>query len=146
MPHIPQPPWHSTLHASAARTADGQTTAVEAPLDLRSLTVYVNTSAASGTSPTMDLNVETSYDGGTTYWTIGRFAQITTTGKRRLTIPLINDLGGEVAIGTTGGSLAADAVLGRHLRLNYDIGGTSPSFTFVAVAVGDPVGRASTSY
>ncbi len=64
-------------------------------------------SAASGTTPTLDVTLETTAD-GTNYYTVGTFAQQTTTqtGLARIFGPL-----------------------GATCRWKFTVGGTTPSFT-----------------
>ena len=97
--------------ASAARTATGVGTAFD-PANADSLEGFLTVTAASGTTPTLDVRLETSLDGGTTWSTVGAFAQITTTGTR-------NKVFGPV---------------GDSCRWAWTIAGTTPSFTF-SVAV-----------
>lgn len=99
----------TTIVASAARTASGNGDAVAT--NANSINLLVNVSAASGTTPTLDLKLQYSHDGGTTWGdaeTSDTFTQITTTkvvAKRF-------------------------DVKGPHYRVVWTIGGTTPSFTF----------------
>jgi len=97
--------------ASAARTATANSGATAAPEAYDECLVFVDTTAASGTMPTLDMRYQLSDDDGTTWWTRASAAQITTTGQTLLTIP---------------------DTIGRFCRLRAEIGGTSPSFTFTA--------------
>lgn len=95
-----------TLAASAARTADGAGAAFEVgPYTTARLALVC--SARSGTTPTLDVTVETSFD-GITWRAHGTFAQITATGTTR------KSFGG----------------LDRYVRVSWVVGGTTPSFTF----------------
>lgn len=100
--------------ASAARTATGQSGAFSVGGG-DSLTVLVDATAVSGTSPTMTVNVEWSHDGST--WFVGdtadAFSALTAAGKKAKNF----------------------TVKGLYARLNYTIGGTTPSFTFAAHAI-----------
>lgn len=95
------------VHASAARTATFQTTALEvgdkgvAALDLA-------VTAASGTTPSMTVTIETSKDGSTNWQTVAAFAAKTAVASER-----------KVFSG-----------LDRFIRANCAISGTTPSFTF----------------
>lgn len=95
-----------TLAASAARTTSG----TGASVDLGSATtalVEVLVTAASGTSPTLVVALQTSSDG--VLWQALRAANlVSTTGRTQLRAP---------------GAL-------RYVRAVWTIGGTSPSFTF----------------
>lgn len=100
--------------ASAARTTSG----TSAPFSVGSwqdVAVYLDATTVSGTTPTLDVEVEWSHD-GTTWFSADAadtFAQVTVAGK-------------VVKLFSAKGSVA---------RLNYTVGGTTPSFTFSATAV-----------
>lgn len=94
--------------ASAARTATGNSGTRYGYGPASSLRVQLDVTAASGTTPTLDVLVEDTLD-GTNYNTIGTFAQKTTTGREVINI-------------TTPFS--------DKVRYSWTVGGTSPSFTF----------------
>lgn len=104
-----------TVLASAARTTSGNSNAVEVA-DFRELVAFLNVTANSGTTPTLDVKFQDSQDG--TNWVdvpSGAFAQITTTnGLRRLVLP----------------------VVGPFVRAVYTIAGTTPSYTFDVILTG----------
>jgi hypothetical protein len=62
--------------------------------------------AASGTTPTLDVVIQTSHD-GTTWRTAHTFTQATATGTQRASFPV-----------------------DRFVRATWTVGGTTPSFTF----------------
>jgi hypothetical protein len=102
--------------ASAARTTTGTTSTY---CDLGKFTKFAMqlvVTAASGTSPTLDLTWQHSIDGGTTWYTVATFTQATaaTTALKAAS---------EVEAATA-------VVLGDCMRGSYVIGGTTPSFTF----------------
>lgn len=100
--------------ASAARTATGTGTAFStAGLDSINATLVIT--AASGTTPTLDLTLETTAD-GTNYYTAGTFPQQTTTNA--------------------GVSRVIDG-LGATSRWKWTIAGTTPSFTFAVSATAE---------
>jgi len=109
-----------TLFSSAARTAS--TNGSEAVLGFgngRVLVCYLDVTAVSGTSPTLDVKIQESDDGST--WTDidgGSFSQFTSTGQEYKVMLM---------------SRSKD-----RIRAVATIGGTSPSFTFKveAVAIG----------
>lgn len=106
----------AVVHASAARTATGNGTLFDVTPGASSLALYIDVTSASGTTPTLDLTVEWSPDGGTTWHTAqapDAFTQITAAGK----------------------VVKVFAVKGPSARIVYTIGGTTPSFTFKASAV-----------
>lgn len=96
--------------ASAARTATGTGTAFDTS-DVDEITATLAITAASGTTPTLDVTLETTAD-GTNYYTVGAFAQKTTTAT-------------EAKVFTGLGSLS---------RWKWTVGGTTPSFTFSIAA------------
>lgn len=96
-----------SLAASAARTATGSGTAV-ALGDLGTMRLVFDVTAAAGGTPTLDVTVETSYDGSTGWRSLGTFAQKTAAGTERKSF----------------------AGCDRFVRATWTIGGTTPSFTF----------------
>lgn len=99
---------------SAARTATGQSTAFdEGSLD--TISVMVDVTAVSGTTPSMTVNVEWSPDNVNWFAAdpADAFSAITAAGKK----------------------VKQFTVKGLYARLNYVISGTTPSFTFSATAI-----------
>lgn len=94
--------------ASAARTTTGNGTAFDTT-GVDSVNANLIISAASGTTPTLDLVLQTSADAGATYYTAGTFAQQTT---------------------TQAGLARVFGDLGDLSRWQWTIAGTTPSFTF----------------
>ena len=96
--------------ASAARTTTGTSATIDAPEGL-DLVLSANVTAASGTTPTLDLSVEWSSDGGTTWYVADpadTITQFTAAGAR----------------------VKRFTVKGSEYRIRWTIGGTTPSFTF----------------
>lgn len=98
------------IHASGAETATTQSAGLCLESYQEAL-IYLKVTAATGTTPTLDVKVQTSHDGSDWYDMGSSFTQIT--------------------------AAATPAVLkitnfGPFIRLVYTIGGTDPSFTFVA--------------
>jgi hypothetical protein len=101
------------LVASAARTTTGnQALATAGWGAVSALRAQLNVTAASGTTPTLDVVIEDSLD-GTNWNTIGTFAQKTTTGRE--------------VINVTG-------LFSDQMRVRWTVGGTTPSFTFAVDA------------
>jgi hypothetical protein len=101
-------PWVNTAEvASAARTATGNSGAISTPAG-GAISGLINITAVSGTSPTLDLTLEESMDGGTTWVT--RWAAHRATAVTTIEIPIMK--------------------VGGIRRWAWTIGGTSPSFTF----------------
>jgi hypothetical protein len=96
--------------ASAARTTTGTSGTLDAPEGF-DLVLSASVTAASGTTPTLDLSVEWSSDGGTTWYTadpVDTFTQITAASAR----------------------VKRFTAKGTEYRIRWTIGGTTPSFTF----------------
>ncbi len=98
-----------TLASPSARTAGGESTAFDVGRFTEAL-LYIDTAAASGSSPTLDFDVECGPADDEMGFIHTEPAQITAAGKTL--VKLTN--------------------LGEWLRLSWDIAGGSPSFTFEA--------------
>lgn len=94
--------------ASAARTTSGSQV-VQGLQEYDKLRVQLNVSAASGTTPTLDVVVEDTVDAGATWNTVATFAQKTAAAREVLTI---------------------SPVIGDQVRVSWTIAGSTPSFTF----------------
>ena len=101
------------VQASEAVTASGQTAALEVG-PLTTLAVDVNVSAASGTTPTLDLYVDRLGADGIWYQ-IWHGTQVTGAGQTSTSI---------------GPSCATNNVVTSTVRFRWVVGGTTPSFTF----------------
>lgn len=102
--------------ASAARTTSSQGTAVELPANCRKFSFQIVCSARSGTNPTLDAIVQHSIDGGTTWFDLVTFTQLTATGQELKSYAEVE-------------SSSAQTV-GKLVRAKWTVGGTTPSFTF----------------
>ena len=99
--------YDAPLFGLVARTTTTVSDTYEAG-DMDTFAMTLTVSAASGTSPTLDVILETSPDGVTGWQRFGTFAQMTATGS-------IHDVFGPCD---------------RYVRSTATIGGTNPSFTF----------------
>ncbi|MDQ3760981.1 MAG: hypothetical protein M3460_04580 [Actinomycetota bacterium] len=97
-----------TVVTSAARTATGNSGTLSGYGGANTLRAQLDVTAASGTSPTLDVVIQDTLD-GTNWNTVGTFAQKTATGREVINV-------------TT--------AFADRLRVLYTIGGTTPSFTF----------------
>lgn len=93
----------------------------------------LNVTAITGTTPTLDLKIQTSVD-GTNWQDVAAFAQVTAaTGIRFLRIVAGGAIPNVVEEAQKDGTLAAATVesgpLGKFIRAKWVIGGTTPSFT-----------------
>ena len=93
--------------ASAALTASANSATISNALG-NGFQVNVNVTAVAGTTPTLDVRVEESFDGGTNWVTLYEMQRITAIGNYNTPI------------------LRAS---GRHIRYVQTVGGTTPSFT-----------------
>ena len=98
-----------TLHASGPETATGSSAGVELG-DAATVRLLLDVTAASGTTPTLDITIETSFDNGVTdaWRSLGTFAQKTAVSSER------KSFGG----------------CDRWIRSRRVITGTTPSLTY----------------
>lgn len=101
----------STALASAARTVSGTVDLGAIPAEFTELSIYLDATAVTGTSPTMTVTYQSSHD-GVTFFDNTAGAAITAAGKQLIKVP---------------------STIGGYGRLSYAISGTTPSFTFSAV-------------
>lgn len=99
----------TTIVASAARTASGNGDAVAT--NANQINLLVNVTAVAGTTPTLDLKLQYSHDGGTS-WADAEAADTFTQITAAKVVAKRFD------------------VKGPHYRVVWTIGGTTPSFTF----------------
>lgn len=99
-------------HPSQSETATGQSGPYRVH-NAEAIALYTNVTAASGTTPTLDIKIQDSPD-GSTWYDVPSFAntQFTTTGSERKAAPNVGEK------------------LGPFIRLVWTLGGTSPDFTF----------------
>lgn len=102
-----------TLLASAARTASGSSRHCGGvAAEYVEGNIYLDVTAQSGTTPTLDVAVQSSHDGAT-FHTHSSFTQVAAaTGKQLLKL----------------------TSLGSYVRIDYTIAGTTPSYTFSVTA------------
>lgn len=104
-----------TAVASAARTSSSNSGVLEGFGDWTKFRAQLAVTAASGTTPTLDVVIEDSLD-GTNWNTIATFAQKTAAGVQTVDV--------------TG-------LFTSQLRVRWTIGGTTPSFTFSVLMYGE---------
>lgn len=106
-------------------------------------TILVNVTAATGTSPTLDLVLQGSPDKGTTYVNLPfRFTQITAATSKYLTFrrgyPSI-DAAETAVTADTGGAVNVDTLFDPdYLKIKATVGGTNPAFTGKIYILSDP--------
>lgn len=102
-----------TVVTSAARAASADTGVLNGYGGASSLRAQLDVTAASGTSPTLDVVIEDTLD-GTNWNVVGTFAQKTAAGREVINV-------------TT--------AFANRVRVRWTVGGTTPSFTFSVVLV-----------
>lgn len=113
-----------------------------------SYTFTVVTSSVTGTSPTLDIVYQWSYDGGTTFVNLPwRHTQLTAATTLVMSVRLglgVGEVASEQAAASTGGTLAKPACPGdlTQMRLSYTLGGTNPSFVLLVLLTALPAGAA----
>lgn len=129
-----------TLLASAARTVtgDGPDVVSQALERARGLLLVCDVTAQSGTTPTLDVEVQTKY--GSLYTKITQFSRYAAvTGSKGSFLARAASESNELVLSADSqesGSafVQRNAPWSSTLRANYTIGGTTPSFTFSVVA------------
>lgn len=95
-----------------------------------SATLMFEVTAASGTSPTLDVYVQTLLPDGSTYQDLVHFTQAT--GATKQVVCLIPQSAAPFTISTAGlaAGTAKSMLMGHTWRVWAVVGGTNPSFTF----------------
>lgn len=108
-----------SVHPTAARTATGNGTAIDLQLLDGDLELILDSAAGTGTSPTLDVTVQSSDTSGGTFTTISgaAFTQVINAASQQAIV------------------ISKDEAR-RWIRIVHTIGGTSPSFTFSVNAIG----------
>jgi hypothetical protein len=109
----------NALHPTAARTATGNATGLDVQTMDGDLFVVLDSAAGTGTTPTLDIKLQSADTLGGTYSDItgATFTQVTGTASQQ-------------AI-----TISKDEAR-RFIRVVYTIGGSTPSFTFSVNAIG----------
>lgn len=102
---------------SSARSASGDSAVLAGYGPAKTLRAQLNVTAVGGTTPTLDVVIQDSVDGGASWNTVGAFAQKTVAGRE--------------VINVTG-------PFGPLLRVLWVVGGTTPSFTFAVDWYAEP--------
>lgn len=99
--------------ASAARTASGTSGVLSGFASADKMRVQLNVTAASGTTPTLDVVIEDTLD-GTNFNTIGTFTQKSAASREVINI---------------------NTPFADRIRVRHTVGGVDPSFTFDLISV-----------
>ncbi|MGI8828036.1 MAG: hypothetical protein ACR2JC_20885 [Chloroflexota bacterium] len=116
-----------TLQLAAPQTSNGSGATVTVG-QYRELVAFVQVTAVSGTSPQLNVFLDASPDGGSTWVQVAQLgpANIAATGAYLVTL---------TPGGAAGGSVISTG-FGDTIRIRWTIAGTTPSFTFSVLAVG----------
>lgn len=101
-----------TLVNSAARTTSSDSGILQGFIG-SGLRVQLQSTAVSGTSPTLDVVVEDTVDAGATWNTVGTFTQQTVAARQVINI---------------------NQLFTASIRVRWTVAGTTPSFTFAVTA------------
>lgn len=136
-------PIAKTLVASGLVSATGNSAAITLPLAESYMFILDCTAINTGT--TMDVALQTSLDGGTSYYGVAKFAQITTVAiATRLAMQPVLARGEAASSGNVGNSItemtAGAAIIGnlpltQDIRFRWIIVGTSYTFSIKAIIV-----------
>ena len=99
------------LQPTTTETADGTGVLKPSTQTARVIEVWLNVTNVSGTTPSLELVLETSID-GVNFEEEKRISAVTTTGIFKMVLN------------------RADQALGKKARVRWEITGTTPSFTF----------------
>ena len=117
----------ANVDTSSARTATGNGTAAINYAGHKNLTVWINVTAVSGTTPTCVFKLQWSPDNGTT-WIDWDTTNLQTTSITAVTTATLR-----VGVNaTTAANAGKQDFLPRQVRLVWTITGTTPSFTFAS--------------
>ena len=141
MPQVNVRKWQRLLVASTTAAATSNSGALDWPSDIDSAVIVLDVTAASGTSETMDVAIQCSPDDGTTFYTVARFAQQTTStvtlAKTFLTHQGEGTAAAVLTVADTGGVLESNIPFTNQIRFVWTIAGTNPSYTFLIWAWGE---------
>jgi len=132
------PAFSKQLVASTTYTSTTSSALLTLPV-ADSYTFILDVTAASGTSPTLDVAIQITPDAGTTMYSVLRFAQATGTGAQRVTVQPIQgrgEAGSQASLADTGGAAKDNQTLTQNIKVKFTTGGTSPSFTAVVWVIG----------
>lgn len=144
-----------TLVTSAARTTSSNTgnlknSTANFPV-CEAAAIILDVTALSGSGNTLDVTIETSPDGGTTWYTGYEFAQISSsTGTRRLDLRDtgigVTEVGNEADIATRA-AIKTNTVLSPDIRIAWyhKASVTTPSATFAVYGIFQPLGTRGTA-
>lgn len=138
-------PQGKSLYSAAALAATANSGAVQ--IDLAEAYLFIlDASAGTGTTPTLDVAIQVTPDDGTTWYSVLRFAQVTTgASKQGIRVqPTLGrgEAGSQFTIADTGGAQNANVPFSKKVRVVATVAGTNPAYATVKVwMVAKPAGN-----
>jgi len=118
------------VNQAAATTLTGNSGAINIP-QAPSYMFLLDIAAGTGTTPTADICIQITGD-NSTWYTVGRFAQVTTAAVKNFKMVRNGIAYGEAgfvqAIADTGGAVDKNFIMSKQCRILWTVGGTNPSF------------------
>lgn len=137
------------LVTSAARTTSNNSgnlkdTTLQVPV-AEAVSFILDVTAMTGSGTTLDVQIDTSPDGGTTWYRAWAFARVTTsTSQQRIDVrPTgvgITEVGSTVASLAATTAINANTVVTRDVRVSWTAGTSFSSSTFAVWAIYQPMG------
>lgn len=128
------PKVHKVLYSGVDIAASSNSGAVVIGSDLAAGMLILNVTAQAGSSPTMDVSIENTPDGGTTWFEVYRFTQVGAATPQHQILANFSpkiDAGSIRSVTQAGtGALSANCVLSDPIRVKWTLGGSSPVYTF----------------
>lgn len=132
----PDAPRHGQYAATfTALAADGTILELDDTEGYQYGTARLDVDTVGGTLPTLDVYVQTSYDGGDNWIDVAAFTQATAAADRLISFGFVgrNASATTADVATTDQTLTAGTVqavaLGGKIRIRAKVGGTTPTFT-----------------
>jgi hypothetical protein len=116
--------------SSGAKTATFTGAAIVGPDSFSACTFFLNVTAASGTTPTLDVYIQKLLPDQTTWDDLVHFTQKTAAGAQVAEVVGAGSGVHTQAVRTLAAGTIQTAMLGSQHRCDVVIGGTNPSFTF----------------
>ena len=132
MPENTNATYNGLLYSNTALAATVSTSAIYLP-SADSYAFILDIISAGGTTEKLDLAIQTSLDGGTTYQDWWRFTQVTTSAVTHcMVVQGGNDSPGNIGIITTGtlnSAVNLNKFFANPCRLTFTISGTLPTYS-----------------
>ena len=119
--------WNTTTGDAGAKTSSFAG-ATQTNYDARGVSIVFNVGTVTGTSPTLTAQVQISLDGGTTWVNLPGAVTATINASGQTLLQIYPGV-------TVAANAAVSAPLPRTWRINYTIGGTTPSFALTNVQI-----------